>query len=406
MRTIKQAAVLSWVVLFARIALVFAVFDLLFVPAEQVINYHGEKFVFLRVSDEYDTPFAPSLMEFFREEDALDRMKAFNASMHEEYDFLEIGVQNLAVIEEFPYKEQFRIDYGTDYYEENDDAQICLSSVQLDWTAYDTYSLEKMIESGRGFRKQDFVFSGGSVPVILGSEYKDVAARGDILQMEYLFQPLELKVIGFFEPATSMKIDGNLYEFDNTIVMPSFSMDGEPTEEEDRTFQEILYSTKNFGYILVKNGDSYTEYKNEIQRMDEKLGVCYSVNPSNLAENGNLSADSGYSLFGIFALCAAIVLLTAVYCLLLRERWKMSETKKKAYRMAGKELFAQIAVAVIGGVVEFLIYRHTYMLFGEDYLLFRESVVFAVVLSIVMALPVFPVLRRCEKKMLRSVDSD
>ena len=140
--------------------------------------------------------------------------------------------------------------------------------------------------------------------------------------------------------------------------------------------------------------------------MDEKLGVCYSVNPSNLAENGNLSADSGYSLFGIISLCAAIVLLTVVYCLLLREQWEMAETKKKAYRMAGEVLLAHIVVAVIGGVVEFLIYRHTYMLFGEDYLLFRESVVFAVVLSIVMALPVFPVLRRCEKKMLRSVDSD
>lgn len=160
MRTKNQTAVLSWVVLFVRITLVFVVFDLLFVPAEQVINYHGEKFAFLRVSDEYDTPFAPSLMDFFREEDALDRMKAFNASMHEEYDFLEIGAQNLAVIEEFPYKEQFRIDYGTDYYGENDDVQICLSSVQLDWTAYNTYSLEETIESGRGFHKQDFSFSG------------------------------------------------------------------------------------------------------------------------------------------------------------------------------------------------------------------------------------------------------
>lgn len=406
MRTIKQAAVLSWVVLFARIAFAFAVFDLLFVPAEQVINYHGEEFVFLRVSDEYDTLFAPSLMGFFGEEDALDRMKAFNASMHEEYDFLEIDAQNLAVIEEFPYKEQFRIDYGTDYYEENDDVQICLSSVQLDWTAYETYSLEKLIESGRGFRKQDFSFSEGSVPVILGSEYKDVAAEGDILKMEYLFKPLELKVIGFFDPAASIEVDGNLYEFDNAIVMPSLSMDGEPTEEDDRTFQEILYSTKNFGYILVENGDSYTAYKNEMQRIDEKLGVCYSVNPSNLVENGNLSEDSRYPLFGIFTLCAAIVLLTMIYCLLLQKQWKIAETKKKAYRMAGEVLFSHIVVAVIAGVAKFLVYRNTYMLFCDDYILFQESVVFAVVLSAVMALPAFLVLKRWEKKMLRVVDAD
>ncbi|MDO5546957.1 MAG: hypothetical protein Q4F79_00545 [Eubacteriales bacterium] len=313
----------------------------------------------------------------------MGKMKAFNETMHKEFDFLEVGSQGLGVVDEFGYKDIFRQDYGTEEYGENDDVQIRLSSVQLDWTAYETFSLKQRIDGGRGFREEDFFFSDDPVPVIVGSEYKDVVAVGDTIVLEYI-EPIPMKVIGFFKPGTSIEIDNKAELFDNMIVMPSLSITNDPVGEEDAEFQKIVYSLKNCGYILTKDGDSYTEYKDKIQQIDRDLGVSYSTNPTNLEGNKNLVSVTVYTPFHVVLLCVAIFVLTGIYIFLLGKRNRTMESRP--IRTLDAILLAHVATAAIASAGKFLLYRQTYLLFWEDYVAFKQSVYFSMGCSMVLGI--------------------
>lgn len=88
--------------------------------AHKIIDFDNKNVesIYLRVSDVHE------LSEFFSEKDALHRMKEFCRILNREFVFLEFDTQSLMIKDTFNYKNNFREDYGTKYFGENDEYGI------------------------------------------------------------------------------------------------------------------------------------------------------------------------------------------------------------------------------------------------------------------------------------------
>lgn len=128
--------------------------------ADKVIDFKDQNIdsMYLRVSDAYDQDGQKTLSEFFAEKDALDRMKQFCNILNNKYGFLEFDTQSLLLRDSFRYRDEFRNDYGSEFFGINDDVGISLKSIQIGKNSYDHFDLKSQIISGRGFETEDFTF--------------------------------------------------------------------------------------------------------------------------------------------------------------------------------------------------------------------------------------------------------
>ncbi|QSX06266.1 hypothetical protein JYG23_02055 [Sedimentibacter sp. zth1] len=284
---------------------------------------------YLRVNDVYGQDNQKSLLEFFAEKDALKRMKQFCSILNEEFNYLEFDKQSVVIRDDFNYKDEFRIDYGSKYFGENDKIGISLKSVQIGKNAYDEFDLENQLADGRGFEPKDFIFDNNkTVSAIFGYEYSELINIGDTINFEYLSKDISVKVIGFFEKDTSVTLNNNIFFLDRYITIPSLDMDFIPLNKDDERFQKILYSLKNWGYIKVSDGEDYYDYKNRIDDVSKALDLKYVVNEAYIYKHIKNISNTINSSKGIFLIASIILFLILSTIFAYIYIWNYNKNKK------------------------------------------------------------------------------
>lgn len=125
------------------------------------------------------------------------------------------------------------------------------------------YDIEKpQIESGRYFTQDEFKFLEGDImPVILGSEYKEIYNIGDTFKVQYSGEK-SVEVIGFFRENTFILEENKKVYLDRYISVPSFDIEYKNFDnKEEQSMMEFHYYTKLNGRLLLKN--------NELERISD-----------------------------------------------------------------------------------------------------------------------------------------
>lgn len=298
--------------------------------AYKIIDFESKNVesIYLRISDVYGDKNQKTLSEFFSEKDALQRMKEFCSIINKEFNYLEFDTQPLLVKDNFHYKDEFRIDYGTDYFGVNDKIGISLLSAQIGINAYDNFNLDNQIADGRGFRTCDFLFDDKTVPAILGHEYSDLVHIGDTIKFNYLSKDIFIKVISFLKKDTSIAINNHIYFFDKYIVIPSLDVNLIPVNQDDERFQNILYSLKNWGYIKINDGEDYYNYKKRVDEISNELNLKYIVNEGYVYSYINNISNTMHSSKGIFLIVSIFLFLILSVLFAYIYLWNYNRNKK------------------------------------------------------------------------------
>lgn len=296
----------------------------------KIIDFDSENIesMYLRVTDVYDRNNQKTLSEFFREENALERMKVFCNTLNKEFNYLEFDDQSLLIRDHFNYKDEFRIDYGQDYFGENDKIGISLLSAQIGKNAYDVFDLENKVANGKGFKPNDFIFDNKTVPAILGYKYLGLIDIGDTIKFSYLTKDISVKIMGFFKKDTAVTVDNRIYFLDKYIIIPSLDVDFAPVDKEDASFQLILYSLKNWGYIKVNDGDDYYDYKNRVSEINNRLGLKYVVNEVYIYPYIKNISNTMHSSKGVFLIASLLVFLLLSGIFIYIYLWNYNRNKK------------------------------------------------------------------------------
>lgn len=294
----------------------------------KIIDFDSENIesMYLRVTDVYDRNNQKTLSEFFVEENALERMKVFCNTLNKEFNYLEFDDQSLLIRDHFSYKDEFRTDYGKPYFGEKD--HISLLSIQIGKNAYDVFDLENKLFNGKGFKPNDFIFDNKTVPAILGYEYLGLIDIGDTIKFSYLTKDISVKVMGFFKKDTAVTIDNRIYFLDQYIIIPSLDVNFAPVDKEDASFQLILYSLKNWGYIKVNDGDDYYDYKNRVSEINNRLGLKYVVNEGYIYPYIKNISNTMHSSKGVFLIASILVFLLLSGIFIYIYLWNYNRNKK------------------------------------------------------------------------------
>ncbi|WP_283685092.1 hypothetical protein [Parablautia sp. Marseille-Q6255] len=106
------------------------------------------------------------------------------------FSYLEIYNQPLDVFQ----NGRKHFDSYTNELSENPDRVACL---QVSKNVVEKYQLK--IVAGRMWNDAEFVIEDHCIPVILGNEYVGIYEIGDVFEAEYLYEPYEFTVVGFFQ---------------------------------------------------------------------------------------------------------------------------------------------------------------------------------------------------------------
>lgn len=150
---------------------------------------------------------------------------------------------------------------------------------------------DNYIAQGRNFNETDFIINSldDAINVVLGFNYIGVYDIGDIITLQLYAVPMDLsfRVIGFFEEGTSFtNMDGSLemIYFDNSIIMPLFTIIDEPTDEPGKTFHIRLYAVKISGYIRIMEHicadttiEVHARYSANINEVANRYGVTIDI---------------------------------------------------------------------------------------------------------------------------------
>ncbi len=285
--------------------------------------------LYLRVTDVYGRDNQKTLFQFFSEEDSLERMKKFCGILNKEFNYLEFDTQSLLVLDDFNYKDEFRIDYGKEFFGENDEIGISLKSVQMGENTYDIFNLESQLIDGRGFENNDFIFENNrTVSAILGHEYSELINIGDTVNFEYLSKNITVTVIGFFEKNTSVTLNNNIYFLDEFIIIPSLDLNYDILNEDDERFQKILYSLKNWGYIKINNGEDFCDYRKRIDDISKELDLKYVVNEGFVYPYIRNISNTINSNKGIFLIASIVLFLILSAIIAYIYIWNYNKNKK------------------------------------------------------------------------------
>lgn len=314
---------------------------------------------FLKVRDVYGQKNQISTSEFFKSEHSLEGMKRLNEYLNNNFNYMEFQRQGLFLIsQDFIYKNQFRKDFGTPIYGANDDIGITLKSSQVGVKTYKDLDMDTLIIDGMGFSDNDYILNSSSntIPALAGFNYKDYVNVGDKIKFEYLSKIFEIKIIGILDKNSSIILNNNIHLFDDDIVIPSLSIPENPTTSEDDVFQKILYSTKNWGWIKVNEGENVLEYEEAIQAKSSELNLQYIVDEayaSNYIVNISNSINSIKGLLFIFSL---FVLVLSALTLLYISIWKYKKKKHiyAIYLVSGYS-FSKLKLRILSSIfIEFI----------------------------------------------------
>ncbi len=217
-----------------------------FVQLFQIQNYSLEHSTpgFYYVVDTFDMK-GKTTMEAVKDENSLSQLKQLYALEQEAW-----GSSYLISTTQHVYQTEPRFPLqfvaGSDYIPEQDLDPLALSSVQMNAAAIQNSPME--LASGRFFQEEDYTYQKGKpVPVLLGYEYQKEVALNDTFEIEYLWQPLTVQVVGFLQPGAA-SFQAPMNPLDSSIVLPAMAFP-DPVGVHDRESQTIIYMNHTSGFV-------------------------------------------------------------------------------------------------------------------------------------------------------------
>lgn len=226
--------------------------------------------------------------DFMWQENALERLKEFY------YDTLIVSDNFLAAsiipqfleidADEFRGEESFQHGYEHGFHagvlsDGQGNRFYQINSVQINQIGWELFPVEVAV--GRGFEDADFEerLVGGTVPIILGSNYAGYYEIGDIITADYLFLAFDFEVVGILaENQRTFQFTAD-YFLDNYMIIPHFSL-GEPQSNAERESQTSIYRNKAlWTFLFVDDTPEAIDYmKNTIHTAATELGIPYDFN--------------------------------------------------------------------------------------------------------------------------------
>ncbi len=301
------------------------------VISEKIVEFdeNNVNSLYLKVYDIYGQNNQKSLSEFFKEDNSLERLKLLCKTLNKEFNYFEFDSQSLLIKDKFNYKDEFRIDYGREDYGFNDNIGISLKSVQIGANTYKEFDIDNKIYSGVGFSSENFLYDNVKpIPAILGNEYKDTVKIGDMINFEYLSKKITVEVIGFLEIDSIITLNNQIYYLDRYIIVPLIDTVYNPANNDEEMFQNILYSQKNWGYIKIKTGDNYLDYKNKITQISKNLNLKYEISEGYIHPYIKNISNTINSTKGLFLIASIILFVIFSLIYIYIYIWKFNKNRK------------------------------------------------------------------------------
>lgn len=233
---------------------------------------------FIQLSDEYDGEDGRmSIMNFFEQPNSLKRMKKlyYSINQNEQLKYYEISFQNLQFIGKYNGRTDF-VNGGKECVNDKQaDGTLLtpLKSIQISEKTSEYLNMNNKISKGHYFSQEDYVLNSNKrIPVILGNSYAGMYNVGDSFDTLYLGDmKLKCNVIGFLGKDSDINIQST-YKLDDVIVMPSLNIMNELPNDE-KSFEKVLYSIKNSGYIYYSNTNNYNNNIKLIKKIIRKSNI-------------------------------------------------------------------------------------------------------------------------------------
>lgn len=184
------------------------------------------------------------------------------------YDYYECYLQFLQGL---PISQSF-FDYETESLSENCQAALC---IQISENLQKSNNFK--CYTGRLLNSGDYQFNGGTIPIILGYEYRNLFQLGSQFSATYLYNVYTFEVVGILEKNSKIYNPIEIIYLDKYIIMPSFNVLKFPESIEGIS---IHYANKTSGLLLSQKND-FVYVSNYIKQLLSNAGCGnYSINIS------------------------------------------------------------------------------------------------------------------------------
>lgn len=193
---------------------------LLSIPSEE-----GGFKTILSENDRYkmiDTFYDPEKFHDFRQNTGnINSLANFYNELEMSEDFKVLTVFNQALhVSDF--RGDSRFYYNSEEFIKNTaNSDINIKALQINKEAYDFYNIE--IDSGKNidWESLSLSYNGTLIPVLLGSDYKDIYRQGDIINGNFYSKDMGFEVIGFLKENSSIQYQiYSEFDLDTHIVIP------------------------------------------------------------------------------------------------------------------------------------------------------------------------------------------
>lgn len=205
-----------------------------------------------------DTFFDPdSFYDFRQSQESLDSLARFYNALneHPSLNFLSSFNQPMPIAN-FRGGETFDRGYGTDmeirgeYRDEQAGVVVRdVKSLQLNQATYDFYNLG--VDGGEDLDWNRVDYDSGSIPVLLGSNYRGIYNPGDVIKTNYYSVGMDLVVSGFLAEDSSIFYKGEMNTFLGDYLVIPYPPKLSPVTDENMYFNGILYFAMAAGDIAV-----------------------------------------------------------------------------------------------------------------------------------------------------------
>lgn len=287
---------------------------------QEHLNKQDTQKGFIQLKDNYDGKNNRiSIMDFFKKPDAIEKMKKLyiNVNNNNALKYYEISSQQLQYIGNFK-GNNILVNGNKEVINQKIDGNIItpLKSLQLGAKTSAYLNIKNKLEKGRYFSKKDYYLNlNNEVPVVLGSFYSGTYKIGDSFEANYLGAiKLRCTVIGFLKKDTHFSIKKE-YILNDKIVMPALNIE---SNIKNKSFEQILYSLKNNGYILYNNDNEYINITTIIDKIAAKIDIDWGYKgkvENSFKENPIKLSIKTVKSIKVLSLILSLILMVIIYIL-------------------------------------------------------------------------------------------
>lgn len=253
-------------------------------------------------------------------------------NQHQEFNYLTLTTQPIA-IPNFSDANNFRYDANGDGFIDEDESKFSEADIEfsliktlaLNHNAFTYYQLagEELLNWSELDYESEFY------PIILGSNYADSYALGDVIDARYVNKEFQLEVVGFLPSATSVFYQGNIdFYLDDYLVFP-YPQTPIAHMSEDLLFERIiLFNLVNGDIITTHEFDEVVNLVHQVGKQSGFHEYTFIDVPSFYIQNNNLRialSENSVLIMTLSSLFALFALLITTYLnfLLYKRRYQL-----------------------------------------------------------------------------------